>query len=44
MTNKNMTYDATTEKLMKIAGGNAWNAQAYSNIGYKECRITFKAG
>lgn len=45
MTDKNIVYDASTEKFTKVAGGeSAWNSQAISTIGYKECRITFQAG
>lgn len=45
MTDKNIVYDATTNKFTKVAGSTAgWDSEARSLIGYKECRMTFQAG
>lgn len=44
MTSKMITYDATASTITKIGTTNAWDSQFYSNVGYKECKITFRAG
>lgn len=40
----NIAYDPNTRKVTKIGATNNWDAQIYSKIGFKECRVSCQIG